>query len=76
MTAVPTSTKEFTYEAVGAGGKRVKGKIEAANEATAAQQLKQQGIIIASREGRLRASPHFYNNEQQLDRLVAALVHP
>ena len=28
---------------------------------------------IAVREGRLRASPHFYNTEEQIDRLIAAL---
>ncbi len=28
---------------------------------------------IALREGRLRASPHFYNTEEQIDRLVEAL---
>jgi selenocysteine lyase/cysteine desulfurase len=30
-------------------------------------------IEIALREGRLRASPHFYNTEQQMDRLVEML---
>jgi len=34
---------------------------------------KQRHIEIAQREGRLRASPHFYNTEEQIDRLVAAL---
>jgi selenocysteine lyase/cysteine desulfurase len=34
---------------------------------------KDQQTEIALREGRLRASPHFYNTEQQMDRLVAAL---
>ncbi len=34
---------------------------------------KQQNIEIALREGRLRASPHFYNTEEEIDRLVAAL---
>ena len=28
---------------------------------------------IAVREGRLRASPHFYNTEQQIDRLIESL---
>jgi selenocysteine lyase/cysteine desulfurase len=28
---------------------------------------------IALREGRLRISPHFYNTEEQMDRLVEAL---
>jgi cysteine desulfurase/selenocysteine lyase len=30
-------------------------------------------IVIALREGRLRASPHFYNTEQEIDRLIDAL---
>ncbi len=35
--------------------------------------LKDHQIEIATRVGRLRASPHFYNTEAQVDRLVAAL---
>lgn len=31
-------------------------------------------IEIAQREGRLRASPHFYNTEEQIDRLVERLA--
>ena len=34
---------------------------------------KQRKIEIAQREGRLRASPHFYNTEEQIDRLISAL---
>jgi selenocysteine lyase/cysteine desulfurase len=34
---------------------------------------KQRKIEIAQREGRLRASPHFYNTDEQIDRLIAAL---
>jgi selenocysteine lyase/cysteine desulfurase len=30
-------------------------------------------IEIAVREGRLRATPHFYNTIEQVDRLIAAL---
>jgi selenocysteine lyase/cysteine desulfurase len=36
--------------------------------------LQQKNIIIAAREGRLRASPHFYNTTEQLDALIDALV--
>lgn len=36
-------------------------------------QLRGRRIEIALREGRLRASPHFYNTEQQVDRLLDAL---
>jgi selenocysteine lyase/cysteine desulfurase len=34
---------------------------------------KERQTEIALREGRLRASPHFYNTEEQIDRLVEAL---
>ncbi|HOW19365.1 MAG TPA: aminotransferase class V-fold PLP-dependent enzyme, partial [Phycisphaerae bacterium] len=30
-------------------------------------------LVIALREGRLRASPHFYNTEEEIDQLVALL---
>ncbi len=36
-------------------------------------QLDKQKIIIVLREGRLRASPHFYNSLQQIDALLNAL---
>ncbi len=35
--------------------------------------LKQQNILVAARHGHLRVSPHFYNNEQDVDRLAQAL---
>ncbi len=35
--------------------------------------LEQQGFILVTREGRLRASPHFYNTPEQIDALVEAL---
>ena len=35
--------------------------------------LESQNIIIVIREGRLRASPHFYNTPEQIDRLAKAL---
>jgi selenocysteine lyase/cysteine desulfurase len=43
------------------------------HEAIVRELRKQRKIEIAQREGRLRASPHFYNTEEQIDRLVAAL---
>jgi type IV pilus assembly protein PilC len=38
-------TKTFQYEVIDQAGKRAKGTIEATNEATAAQQLRQQGAV-------------------------------
>ena len=35
--------------------------------------LEKQGIIIVVREGRLRASPHFYNTPEQIDTLINAM---
>ena len=36
-------------------------------------ELERAGIVIVVREGRLRASPHFYNTAQQIDQLLEAL---
>ncbi|MFI4860373.1 MAG: aminotransferase class V-fold PLP-dependent enzyme [Phycisphaerales bacterium JB063] len=41
--------------------------------AAAEQQLQSKRIIVAMRGGRLRASPHFYNGIEQVDRLLDAL---
>ncbi|MEM9419277.1 MAG: aminotransferase class V-fold PLP-dependent enzyme [Planctomycetota bacterium] len=35
--------------------------------------LQKQGMVIVVREGRLRASPHFYNTSAQIERLLDAL---
>lgn len=37
--------------------------------------LEKQKILIVQREGRLRASPHFYNTPEQITRLINALPH-
>jgi type IV pilus assembly protein PilC len=42
------STKTFDYSSVDAAGKRSKGKIDASNEAAAAQLLRQRGIVPLS----------------------------
>ena len=37
-------------------------------------QLQQRRVLVAARHGNLRVSPHFYNDEGDLDRLAAALA--
>lgn len=44
-----------------------------ANLAEIVRDLDAKNIIVVTREGRLRASPHFYNTAQQIDRLLEAL---
>jgi len=39
-----------------------------------AKKLQEQRIIVAARHGNLRVSPHFYNNEEDLERLRLALM--
>jgi len=40
----------------------------------AARALRRQGVVVSCRRGRLRVSPHFYNNHEDLDRLRAGLA--
>lgn len=39
-----------------------------------ARQLRERGVMVSARHGNLRISVHFYNNEDDLDQLVAALA--
>jgi selenocysteine lyase/cysteine desulfurase len=39
-----------------------------------ARQLREKRIIVAARHGNLRVSPHFYNDESDLEKLQAALA--
>ncbi|MGH9719790.1 MAG: aminotransferase class V-fold PLP-dependent enzyme [Bryobacteraceae bacterium] len=38
-----------------------------------AAELKNRGVLVAARKGRLRVSPHFYNDEADLEKLVGAV---
>jgi type IV pilus assembly protein PilC len=42
------ATKTFEYKTIDAGGKRAKGRIDALNESSAAQVLRQQGVVPLS----------------------------
>jgi cysteine desulfurase / selenocysteine lyase len=37
------------------------------------RKLAERGVIVADRAGRFRVSPHFYNTEEEIDRLLAEL---
>ena len=37
------------------------------------QRLEERGVAISLREGLFRVSPHFYNDEEDVDRLLRAL---
>jgi selenocysteine lyase/cysteine desulfurase len=47
----------------------VKGK----NPEKVRESLRRNGIIVSARDGRLRASPHYYNSLEEVDRFVRAL---
>ncbi len=39
-----------------------------------AEALAERGVVVSARAGRLRAAPHFYNTESEIDRFAAALA--
>lgn len=39
-----------------------------------AQALAERGVVVSARAGRLRAAPHFYNSEAEIDHFVAILA--
>jgi len=47
-------------------------KIDKAQEV--AEKLKSKGIVISARSHGIRVSPHFYNSEEEIDRLVEELM--
>jgi selenocysteine lyase/cysteine desulfurase len=51
----------------------VAARFEGRDVSALARALKEQRVLAAARRGHLRVSPHFYNNEQDLDTLAAAL---
>ena len=43
------------------------------NAARTAARLRDRGVFVVDRRGCVRVSPHFYNNEDEIDQLIAAL---
>ena len=48
-------------------------KIPRSRPVKLARELKDRRVLVAARHGFLRVSPHFYNNEEDLDRLETEL---
>ncbi len=44
-----------------------------ADSRTMAKALEQRGVIVAPREGAVRFSPHFYNDQQEVERVLQAI---
>ncbi len=51
----------------------VAARFENRDVSVLARALKEKRVLVAARRGHLRVSPHFYNNEEDLDRLSTAL---
>lgn len=49
---------------------------QAADSGKVVARLREAGVVVAEREGRVRVSTHFYNNEGDVDRLLEALPPP
>ena len=60
-------------EAPETGSQIVAVKFPAADVSQLARELKSRRVLVAARHGFLRISPHFYNNEADLDRLETEL---
>ena len=53
----------------------VAARFEDRDVSALARALKDRRVLVAARRGHLRVSPHFYNNEQDLEVLKDALLH-
>ena len=49
------------------GSPIVAARFENRDVSALAKALREQRVLVAARRGHLRVSPHFYNNEQDLD---------
>ncbi|HEV8039846.1 MAG TPA: aminotransferase class V-fold PLP-dependent enzyme [Bryobacteraceae bacterium] len=55
------------------GSPIVAARFENRDVSALARALKEQRVLVAARRGNLRVSPHFYNNEQDLETFAVAL---
>ena len=55
------------------GSQIVIARFTGADASATARALREQKVVVAARHGRLRISPHFYNDEGDLERLKTAL---
>jgi selenocysteine lyase/cysteine desulfurase len=55
------------------GSQIVTARLPGRDVADVVRSLKEHNILVAARHGRLRLSPHFYNTEDDVERLYAAL---
>ena len=70
---VRASVQRAGGEPVSANSHIVTARFENRDPSQMARALKDRGILVAARRGLLRISPHFYNNEEDIARLEAAL---
>ena len=66
--------KKLGADAPDRGSQIVAAQFAGVDPSRLARELKAQKILVAARHGFLRVSPHFYNNEADIDRLEAALA--
>jgi cysteine desulfurase / selenocysteine lyase len=57
----------------GDGSQIVAARFRSHDASKLARELKQRHVLVAARHGYLRISPHFYNNEEDLERLEEGL---
>jgi len=60
-------------EVVDSGSQIVTASLPGRDAGEVVRGLRAQNVIVTARHGRLRVAPHFYNNEDDIERLGAAL---
>lgn len=71
--ATRTRLRNLGAEVCDTGSHIVAAKFPGEDSSRLARELKSRRVVVAARHGFLRVSPHFYNNQQDLDQLESAL---